>query len=116
MTKKEAIENHQQSAQCEQERKDLLIIVPNQFLDRYKRVIKHTIWATGSEKTCDVLSGDQFHRLYGDKPVEVVVRELRARWREVGHIGDLSRREQAAYDKIMGTCILYVKVNKELAQ
>lgn len=93
-------------------KKDLLFIVPDQFLMRYKRIIRLTIWAAESPKTFDVLSGDQFAQVYGDMPINEVVSKLQERYVQVGCSGDLTKREQKAYDKIVDAC----KAHLELAQ
>lgn len=97
----------------EVEKKDFLFVVPDQFLMRYTRIIKRTLWAVESPKTVSVISGDAFASLYGEMPISDVVTHIRAHYKQVGTLGDLSRRERKAYDKIMAGVMEAIKSEKD---
>ena len=83
---------------------DILFIVPNQYLARHRRIIWHTIWAVGSKKTYTVMSGDEFDSLYGNASIEDKVAALQSLYAEIVTFGDLSKREQVAYERIIDAC------------
>lgn len=92
-------------------KKDLLIIVPDYRSEHYRRIIRHTVFAVKSRATYDVMSGDDFARTYGPMTAEQVVHTLREKYVEVSTIGDLSKREQKAYDAIIKPAMEYAQAH-----
>lgn len=94
-------------------KKDMLFVVPSQYLEQRSYLIRTILWAVDSPKTFDTISGDAFAAQYSDMAIKDVVEHMKARYEQVGHNGDLSKREQKAYDRIMSGCVEHMQKDKE---
>lgn len=90
-------------------KKDILFVVPSQRERLYRHIVKQVIWAIESPKSYAIISGDAFSGRYGDMPTEAAIADMRAKYKQVGQMGDLSARERKAYYKIMDACIKYAQ-------
>lgn len=72
---------------------DILFIVPGTRWDTWRHAIKHILWVLESEKTFDVMSADEFVRLYSDMPVEEIDAALKLQCVALTNTSDISKRE-----------------------
>lgn len=95
---------------------DVLFIVPGAKWDLWHRAIKHTMWTFEIEKTIDVMSADEFVRLYKDMSVEEMDTSLKLRCKAMTNTADISKREWKVFQPLRQALYDYWDEKKKLSE
>lgn len=86
-------------------KKDFLFIVPQKSYLLHKHIIRTVLWATESDKTYDVITGEEFIDRYSELSDKLLDSTIESQYSHVGDFGNLSTKEKEFFKRFMAAVV-----------